>query len=93
MLTSKTQSQPVDSIRDLISQKNLKILVMKNSFVEDILRGSNYYPSLQDQIEFYDEKIGPQETKRLLSKVVARCTFNTNKPSVNELEISFKGKK
>ena len=52
-MTTKTESQPIDSIQELLNRRELKIFVQKNSFVEDILKDSNFYPILKTR--FNDE--------------------------------------
>jgi len=69
-LTIKMESEPIDTIQDLLNKKDLKILVQKNSFVEETLKETNYFPLLKDRIEFFDENVSAERSKILLSKIL-----------------------
>jgi len=50
-MTSNTETHPIDSIQELLNRRELKIFVQKNSFVEDLLKESSFYPILKPRFD------------------------------------------
>ena len=68
-LSSKIKYKHIDSLQDLSNRKNVKILVQKNSFIEDSIKDSPEFSSLKGRIELFDEKLDPKRLNQLLTKL------------------------
>ena len=70
-LSSKIKYKHIESLQDLSSRKNVKILIRKNSFVDDSIEDNLEFSSLKGRIKYFEETNDPKQTIKLLSKLLS----------------------